>query len=62
MHPTNAFGKLPLRLACLFILSNLIPISDLSEKCQYHPKLAEIPALDGSQDVMLQLEDYPFSQ
>ena len=25
-----------------------------------HPGLAEVPALNGSQDVMSQLKDYPF--
>ncbi len=28
----------------------------------YHPGLAEIPAPDGSKDVMSQLKDYPLRQ
>ena len=32
------------------------------EEIPYHPRLSEIPALDGSQDVMSQIEDYHFRQ
>ncbi len=44
--------------AKIFYLYN-VKIADLTFPL-HHPVLAEIPASDGSQDVMSQLKDYPF--